>query len=110
MREFRSTGFKSEFNDDKGSYNQVRHFVGGFSNAYLGAVLVAIAPSTVPEDMVFDYALEEAVRRANIREGPEEHADRALNMVSAPLGVQLAFGKIKRGQLGDLIRKQVCGD
>lgn len=30
MREFRSSGFKPEFNDDNGSYNQVRHFVGGF--------------------------------------------------------------------------------
>ena len=110
MREFRSTGFKSDFNDDSGSYNQVRHFIGGFSNAYFGGLAAAIAPTSVPDKLVLDYAIEEAVRRANLREGPDEHADRDLNEVSAPLGVQLAFGKIGRRQLADLIRKEVCGD
>lgn len=110
MREFRSTGFRPEFNDDHGSYNQVRHFVGGFSNAYYGGVAAAIAPSTVPNDLVMNYAVEEAVKRANLREGENEHGDRALNGVSVPLGVRLAFGDINRRQLGGLVRQQVCGD
>jgi hypothetical protein len=38
MREFRSDGFKGRFNDDQGSYNQVRHFAGGFTNAYYGGL------------------------------------------------------------------------
>ena len=84
--------------------------MGGFSNAYYGGVAAAIAPSTFPNDLVMNYAVEEAVKRANLREGENEHGDRAVNGVSVPLGVRLAFGDINRRQLGGLIRQQVCGD
>ena len=107
MREFRAGGFKGRFNDDQGSYNQVRHFVGGFSNAYYGGLAARVGLFDMPNG--YDIAVSEGVRRANAREDPEETGDRNLNGVSVPLGVQLAFGRINRGQLGNLIRSQVCG-
>jgi hypothetical protein len=48
----------------------------------LGGVAIAIALSTVPHKLHFEYAVEEAVRQANLREGPEEQADKNLNQVA----------------------------
>ena len=43
-----------------------------------------------------------------MREGPEKTADRKLNGVAVLTGVKLACGKIKRTELGNLIRSEVC--
>lgn len=34
----RASGFKEEFKDEQGSFNQVRHFAGAFVNAYYGGL------------------------------------------------------------------------
>jgi len=111
MREFRAGGFQGRFNDDQGSYNQVRHFVGAFSNAYFGGAIAwgLTAPAIGSNGPASAIASTEAVRLANRREGANEHADRRLNGVAAPLGVRLAFGQTNRGEIGNFIRSNICG-
>ena len=103
MREFRSTGFKGRFNDDQGSYNQVRHFVGVFSNAYywsLGASLTDLDPGSV---------LLQALIEADRHEGANEYADRRLSATAVPEGFALAYGYTDRRDLGKYIREYICG-
>jgi YD repeat-containing protein len=108
MREFRADGFKTQFHDDQGSYNQVRHLVGGLSNAYYGGLAARVGFFDLPPDAAYNIAAGEALRRANAREGPEETGDRNLNGVAVPLGVQLAFGRINRSELAERIKSEVC--
>lgn len=103
MREFRAAGFKGRFNDDKSSYNQVRHFVGAFSNAYYGGLAASLA------NVSFGNAVTEAVKQALKREGPTEYADKRLSATTVPQGVALAYGLSSRKDLGNFIRNNICG-
>ena len=103
MREFRSTGFKGRFNDDQGSYNQVRHFVGVFSNAYYWALAASAT------NLNYGLVVNEAVRRAVGHEGPTEYADQRLSAAIVPEAVALAYDVTNRKKLGDFIRENICG-
>jgi hypothetical protein len=103
MREFRSTGFKGRFNDDQGSYNQVRHFVGVFSNAYYWALAASVTNSD------FGLVVTEAVRRAVDHEGATEYADQRLSAAIVPEAVALGYTFTDRKNLGTFIRQSICG-
>ena len=109
--EFRASGFKVAFQDEHNSYNQVRHFVGGLSGSYDGAIVVRTAamgdgpPSTVND--VFRAALAIA-NHGEDSKTESGRADIALNTYSVRAGVDLAFGQMSRSQLGQFIRDNVC--
>lgn len=103
MREFRADGFKGRFNDDESSYNQVRHFVGAFSNAYYGGVAASLA------NISYSQAVVEGVNQALKREGPTEYSDKRLSAATVPEAVALAYEFRNRKNIGDFIRKNICG-
>lgn len=111
--EFRAGGFRGKFTDEHGSFNQVRHFVGGLTNAFWGAAPIAtlaLPASPLSYPLAFAAAVKTALKVANDREHPGESADRALNEYSVKLGVRLGFGFTSRNEIGAFIRKYICGD
>jgi len=103
MREFRSSGFKGRFNDDAGSYNQVRHFAGVFSNAFFWGVAASMT------NLNYGLVVNEALKRAVGHEGPTEYADRRLSAVIVPEALALAYDVSDRRNLGKFIRENICG-
>ena len=113
-REFTSTGFKDQFTDNVGpgnSPNQVHHYVGTFSRAY-GAGVAGLAAGVLTGGSVdFVDTLSTALRVANNHEAgglPTNAADTRLNGYSVPAGVMLGYGIIGRGDVANMIRKDIC--
>jgi RHS repeat-associated protein len=128
--EFRSTGFNPQFRDEVGtgsgpmanSPNQVYHYVGGFVNAYGTAVKIAygamlggpaayLAAYGSAKTGALYYANDHENHDAqgnSLPDSPSHRADRALNGVSTPASVDLAFGFLNRNALGNRIRRDVC--
>ena len=106
----RASGFKGIYTDEAGSFNQVRHFAGGFVNAYYGGLALYTANSVGPLTNRNGEAIATAVllSEANKREKDNSSGDIALNGISVPMGVGLAFGSIKASDLPGQIRSAVC--
>jgi hypothetical protein len=106
----RSRGFIGDFTDESGSFNQVRHFAGGFVNAYYGGLAAYSAATAAQKPLALAEAVASAaaVTLANRRETDNSAGDIALNGVSAPMGVAFAFGSIGMSELADEIRSKVC--
>jgi len=112
--EFRSTGFKDSFTDEKPSRpggndispNQVYHYVGGFrAGWWLG--------ETVGRSVAHGHETEYEVRPEGdvtiLPDTPNHRADKALFDVAVRHGAQIGFWGVKNpSQLADMIRKDVC--
>jgi hypothetical protein len=103
--EFRAGGFKQQFHDDNGSYNQVRQFVGTLSGGFFVGV-VALVATPVQSLLAPKAVARAAVAAANV--GETSAADRALNQHSVRSGVYLALGRLDQSQLGKYIRDNIC--
>jgi hypothetical protein len=128
--EFRSTGFKAQFRDETpsrpgandNSANQVYHYIGGFVNAFGSAANIATGAmfTGVPGYLAaYESAMRGALYYANRHENfdsrgnplpdsPSHRADRALNGISIPASLDLAFGFLNPRDLADRIRREVC--
>jgi hypothetical protein len=106
--EFRSSGFKDEFRDEKGpdnSPNQVYHYVGafraGFQSELIGGALMEEHENEYIFVPVYPY-------RIQLPDSPNHRADKALNQVAVRHGSLIANRRVPISKLGDLIRKEVC--
>ncbi len=117
--EFRGNGFRIRFRDDGegGSPNQVRHFVGVLTGAYAGAAAVAAAPGAAVPILVARKTAAEAAYRAGLvaanailmePDTPSGRADMALNEFAVRAGVNLQFGLMRKDDLAQFIRNNLC--
>lgn len=115
-----STGFKDPFTDNIGpgnSPNQVHHYVGTFQAGYAGASRIEYTAGyrvglLVANDHETVYGIKRGARGGYesypLPDTPTHAADKRLNRLSVSHGALLGAGSFKPGELGNLLRRDVC--